>query len=179
MFTLLAVIQRQFALNRKLFVAFEKTFDSISKTLLQPILLKNGTKGKLYGCMRSVYENVKARVRCGAKFTYCFNCTSGVQQRYVCSPVLFSLFINELGLDHIHNERHGVSLSNDLVQLLILLFADDIILLSESVIGLQTQLNSLFRAASSLQLKVNMTQSNIVGFFLGRAKYFILFYAHV
>jgi hypothetical protein len=111
-----------------------------------------------------MYENVKARVRCGAKFTDYINCTSGVEQRDVCSPVLFSLFINELALDIINNGRHGVSLSNDIVQLLLLLFADDMILLSETVIGLQTQLNSLCRAASRLQLKVNMNKSNIVVF---------------
>ena len=47
---------------------------------------------------------------------------------------------------------------------MILLFADDMILLSETVIGLQTQLNSLFIAASRLQLKVKMNKSNIVVF---------------
>ena len=82
----------------------------------------------------------------------------------MCSPVLFSLFINELALDSINNGRHGVSLSSDFVQLVILLFAADMILLSETVIGLQTQLNSLFSAASRLQLKVNMNKSNIVVF---------------
>ena len=45
MFTLMAMIQKQFALHRKLYVAFidfEKAFDSISRKLLWPILLKNG-----------------------------------------------------------------------------------------------------------------------------------------
>ena len=41
------------------------------------------------------------------------------------------------------------------------------ILLSETVIGLQTQLNSLFSAASRLQLKVKMNKSNIVVFTKG------------
>ena len=44
MFTLMAMIQKQFALNRKLYAAFidfEKAFDSISRKLLWPILLKN------------------------------------------------------------------------------------------------------------------------------------------
>ena len=167
MFTLIAMIQKQFALNRKLYVAFidfEKAFDSISRKLLWPILLKNGIKGRLYKCVRSMYENVKARIRCGAKFTDYIKCTRGVKQGDVCSPVLFSLFINDLALDIINNGRHGVSLSSDFVQLVILLFADDMILISETVIGLQTQLNSLFSAASRLQLKVNMNKSNIVVF---------------
>ena len=111
-----------------------------------------------------MYENVKARIRCGAKFTDYINCTRGVKQGDVCSPVLFSLFINDLALEIINNGRHGVSLSCDFVQLAIPLFADDMILLSETVIGLQTQLNSLFSAASRLQLKVKMNKSNIVVF---------------
>ena len=37
-------------------------------------------------------------------------------------------------------------------------------MLSETVIGLKTQLSSLFSAASRLQLKVNMDKSNIVVF---------------
>ena len=137
----MARIQKQFALNRKLYVAFidfEKAFDSILRKLLWPILLKNGIKGRLYKCVRSMYENVKATIRCGAKFTDYNNCTHGVKQGDVCSPVLFSLFINELALDIINNGRHGVSLSSDFVQLVILLFVDDVILVCETVISLQT-----------------------------------------
>ena len=66
MFTLMAMMQKQFALNRKLcvaFIDFEKGFDYISTKLLWPILLKNGMKGRLYKCVRSMYENVKARIR--------------------------------------------------------------------------------------------------------------------
>ena len=111
-----------------------------------------------------MYENVKARIRCGAKFTDYIKCTRGVKQACVCIPVLFSLFISDLALDIINNGRHEVSLSSDFVLLVILLFADDMILLSETVIGLETQLNSLFSAASRLQLKVKMNKSNIVVF---------------
>ena len=56
MFTLMAMIQKQFAFNRKLYVAFidsEKAFDSISRKLLWPILLKNGINGRLLEvCMK-------------------------------------------------------------------------------------------------------------------------------
>ena len=178
-FTLLAMIQKQFSLNRKLYVAFidfEKAFDTVSGNLLWPILLKNNIHGKIYRCIKSMYEVVKARVRCGTEFTGYIDCIKGVKQGDVCSPILFSLFINELALEIIHKGKHGVHLGNDLVELFILLFADDIILLSETVIGLQNQLNNLCKAACRLQLKVNMNKSNIVvfrkgGFLAGHEKW--------
>ena len=84
-----------------------------------------------------------------------YSCVIKFSQSIILSLSLlrFSLFANELTLDETNNGRHGVSLSTDFVQLVILLFADDMILLSETVIGLQTRLNSLFSAASRLQLK--------------------------
>lgn len=92
------------------------------------------------------------------------NCTRGVKQGDVCSPVLFSLFINELAFEIINNGKHGVSFSSIFVDLVILLSADDIIQLSETVIGLQTKLSSLSHAASKLKLKVNMSNSSMMVF---------------
>ena len=167
-FTLMAAVQKQFCnnRNRKLYVAFidfKKCFDTINRNILWPILLKNGFKGKLFDCIRSMYENVKARIRIsGNKLTDNMNCTLGVKQGDICSPVLFSLYINELALDVMKNGRHGVIF--DAYELFILLLADDIVLCSETVIGLQNQLNILHRSASKLHLTVNLEKSNIVVF---------------
>ena len=50
-----------------------------------------------------MYKSVKARVRAnGNRFTNQMNCTQGVKQGDICSPVLFSLYINELALDVIN-----------------------------------------------------------------------------
>ena len=49
------------------------------------------------------------------------------------------LFINELGLEIINNGRHDATLNPDFIELFIMLFADDTVLLSETVIGLHTQ----------------------------------------
>ena len=43
-----------------------------------------------------------------------------------------------------------------------LLLADDVILMSETVAGQQTQLNSLQHAVSALELEVNMNKSDII-----------------
>ena len=102
-FTLLATVQKQLITDKKLYVAFidfEKAFDSISRNLIWPILRKNGIRGKMLKCVRSMYNVVKAKVRSGAKLSDLgIHCTKGVKQGDVCSPILFSLFVNELALD--------------------------------------------------------------------------------
>ena len=167
MFTLLAFVQKQFSLNRKLYVAFidfEKAFDTVNRRILWSILVKNGIKGKLFNCIKCMYNNVKVRIRSGFKLTNYINCTYGVKQGDVCSPILFSFFINELALEVIKFGRHGARFTTDFLEIFILLLADDIALISETVIGLQTQLNILQRSAISLGLKVNLDKSNIIVF---------------
>ncbi|MCB4781007.1 MAG: hypothetical protein LGB62_07350 [Sulfurovum sp.] len=81
MFTLLALVQKQFSLNCELYVAFidfEKAFDPVNRKLLWPVLLQNGIKGKLYRCIKSMYNSV--RVRCGSNMTDYINCTFGVKE---------------------------------------------------------------------------------------------------
>ena len=50
------------------------------------------------------------------------------------------------------------------VEIFLLLFADDMILLSDTVVGLQNQLNSLKQEADRLQLTINLEKTNIVVF---------------
>ena len=113
-FTLLAIV-KQLSLNRELYVAFidfQKTFDFISRKLLWPILQKQGIRGKLFCCVKSIYEVVKERVRDGASLTESIHCLHGVKQSDACSPILFSLFINELALDVIKGSKQGAILTS-------------------------------------------------------------------
>ena len=174
-YTLLACVQKQFVNNRKLYVAFidfEKCFDTIDRNLLWPILIKNNIKGKLLKCIKSMYHSVKACIRSRENLTEQITCTLGVKQGDICSPILFSIFINELALEVITNGRHGAHFLLDTYELFILLLADDVALISETPVGLQNQLNNLCRSAKSLKLKVNLNKSNVVVFrkggYLGR-----------
>ena len=83
-FTSLAIVQKQLSLNRKLYVAFidfEKAFDSISRKLLWP-MQKQGIGGKLFRCVKSMYDVVKAHVRDGASLTESIHCLPGVMGRH-------------------------------------------------------------------------------------------------
>ena len=51
-----------------------------------------------------------------------------------------------------------------MLELFILLFADDIALLSDTIVGLQNQLDVLARSCARLDLHVNLDKSNTVIF---------------
>ena len=74
------------------------------------------------------------------------------------------MFINDLAADLIKNGKHGIQLLPDMIELFILLFADDIVLLSDTIVGLQNQLAVLARNAMKLDLDVNLDTTNIVTF---------------
>ena len=107
-----------------------------------------------------MYDVVKAKVRANGETSEAFDCPRGVKQGEVCSPALFSILINELADEISSKGRHGIQMLPDIVQIFILMFADDIILLSDTVCGLQNQLNSLQRCAQLLDFTVNLRKSN-------------------
>ena len=82
-------------------------------------------------------------------------CPRGLEQGEICSPVLFSVFRDELANEILQCGKHGIQLIPDLVEIFILLFADDVVLVSDTVCGLQNQSNVLCNTANHLGLVVN------------------------
>ena len=103
--------------------------------------------------IQSMYRIVKARICNGNHVTDAFICQKDLKQGEITSPLLFSLFINELARDIIKNRRHGIQLLPDMLELFILLFADDIVLLLDTIVGLQNQLDVLARNCARLDLR--------------------------
>ena len=92
------------------------------------------------------------------------------------SPVLFSLFLNDLSefISHAYNGLNNVSdmahilLSNDDIEvyfkLYILLYADDTVILAKSAEELQAALNAMFLYCKSWDLEVNPSKTKITFF---------------
>ena len=75
---------------------------------------------KLFRAITSMYNVVKTKVRAGGDLTESFMCPSGLKQGEVCSPVLFSLFINELARETVQRGRHGrLQLIPDFIEIFI------------------------------------------------------------
>ena len=88
------------------------------------------------------------------------------------SPTLFSIVINEIATSVANEGKHGIQLLPGLIELFILLFADDLALLSCSPHGRQVQLECVHRLCMELGPKINTEKSKIMVFrkggFLGR-----------
>ena len=121
------------------FIVFRKAFDSVIRSKWLAVLKKKSLKGKMYQAIVSMYHVVKSKVRAGNDLTESFVCPRGLKQGEICSPVLFSLFIDELANEKMQRGKHGIHLIPDLVEIVNLLFADDVILVSDTVCGLQNQ----------------------------------------
>ena len=113
----------------------------------------------MYKAIKSMYEVVTARVRVGGDLTEAFMCRRGLKQGDNCSPVLFSLLINKLANEIVLNGKHGITLSPDILKILIMLFANDVVHLSNTIVGVQQQLSVLRDTAERLHLVVNFDKS--------------------
>ena len=125
---------------------------------------KSGVGGKMLRILHSMYISVRSCVRCPDNLTECFECPNGVRQGCVLAPTLFSFLINELALDIAQNGMHGVQLTPDVVQVLIMLFANDVLLTSYCVAGLQRHIDVLKHFADNFSMTVNMSKTKIIMF---------------
>lgn len=130
------------------------------------MLKKNGLGGKLLSSIRGLYTEVKSAVRidCGHITSY-FSCNIGVKQGCILSPTLFSMFISELDKALNVPELCDIELcTNDATRTSLLMYADDLCIFSDSVIGLQRKLNILSQFCSTWGLKVNLQKTNVIVF---------------
>jgi hypothetical protein len=175
-YTLYSVIQKHLNMKkRKMYVAFvdfHKAFDSVNHELLLKAIYHGGVNGKFFSTLKAMYSSLISCVRSENEYTDYFDCPVGVRQGCGLSPTLFSMYINQLA-NHINETGiHGVQMLPAFLELFILLFADDLVLLSTTPGGLQAQINSLQQCCNKLKLKVNKDKTKVMVFrkggFLGK-----------
>jgi hypothetical protein len=146
------------------FVDFRKAFDSVNRTKLLNTIYKEGIMGKFFCAIKAMYNSLTSCIRLNGEYSHFFNCPVGVRQGCVLSPTLFSLFINQLANYINENGVHGVQFLPNYLELFILLFADDVALISTTPRGLQNQLDLLKACCDRINLKVNEDKTKIIVF---------------
>ncbi|XP_077986167.1 uncharacterized protein LOC144440655 [Glandiceps talaboti] len=166
-FTLYATLQKSVSVRGKklycLYVDFEKAFDSVDRTRLLYRLVLEGINGKMYQILKAMYADVKSSVREGNVTSECFALQKGVRQGCMLSPILFSLYINELEKMMKNSGLRGIQfLPNDMLELFLLLYADDIAILSNTVVGSKRLIDVLYDFTLKWKMKVNLAKTKVV-----------------
>lgn len=120
---------------------FQKAFDSINRCKLWDKIYKVGIGGKLLQVTQSLYNNVKPRVKYGGVLSDYFSNDMGLMQGEVLSPLLFAFYVNDFEINFIKN--NCPSIEQQMIDIFLLMFADDMVLIAETPAGLQSMLNTL------------------------------------
>ncbi len=145
------------------FVDFKKAFDTVPRGLLWQVLERVGIRGPILDCIKSLYAHASAAVRKSEGISDIFDCLTPIKQGCPLSATLFELFVD--GLEQHLMDTVGLdapSLAGVLIPLL--LYADDLIIMSTTAAGLQRQLNALQQFCHQRQLSVNVAKTKVVKF---------------
>ena len=143
------------------FVDFRKAFDTVPRAELWQMLEEPGVHGRILNIIKSLHARDSTAVRSSQGISAIFRCLMGVKQGYPLSPTLFGLYVDGLEKHLLENaDIDAPTLMGLMVPLL--LYADDLILISESAPGLQKQLDALASFCEQRQLTVNLSKTNVV-----------------
>ena len=135
------------------FVDFRKAYDSIWREAVFKKLLGYEVSTNFVSLLKNMYEKTKLSVCLPRGIREFFPSNVGLKQGCNMSPILFNLFISDI--NEISDECfcHPVTLGN--IKLSNLLYADGLILISETRTGLQSCLDNLQAYCQKWKLTVN------------------------
>ena len=131
--TLICDARRKHSNLHVLDIDLSKAFDSISINSIKRALRRFSVEEPIINYIIDSYTGATTNIRCGPNSLNNIRIRRGVKQEDPLSPILFNLILDEL-LDDLPSEI-GAPIGD--TRLNCLAFADDIILLSESVIGMK------------------------------------------
>ena len=141
------------------FIDLRKAFDTVWHDGLLLKLQKAGINGNMYNLIKSMYQGSVSRVKCKQSLSDPINIMQGVHQVNILSPLLFNIFMNDIG-DSLQFD--DVPLLHD-YKLNHLLYADDL-LLSTSSSGLQKNIDRVQSFCKTWGLTINSEKSKIMAF---------------
>ncbi len=150
--------------NGKLFVCFvdlSKAYDRVWRDGLFYKLIKCGVGGKTVDILIDMYKQVSFALKYSGKMTDYFSSDVGLKQGCVLSPLLFNLYTSDIP-SLFDNGCYLVEIDNN--KLSILMFADDIVLMSTEPEGLQTCIDKLHSYCSKWKLQININKSKVIVF---------------
>ena len=134
------------------FVDVSKAYDSVNRQVLWKKLEKIGICGVFLNALKAMYRGDSVQCVVNGKTSRSVFLRRGLRQGCSLSPMLFALYIFELGAD-LSTAGKGFTLGK--INGCGLLFADDIVLISSSVKGLRDLFRLVKTHCDSLLLEIN------------------------
>ena len=163
LFILQSIIHRQKFKRKPLylcFVDFTKAFDYINRHALYYKLFKRGVHGKLLNIICDMFKKAKCRVKWKGTLGEVIESEFGVLQGGMLSPKLFTEFLYDLQ-EYLETEC-GLWLDDSI--LTYVLYADDLVLCSDTAAGLQKLIDGLYTFCTKWHLIVSMAKTNVLIF---------------
>ena len=161
-FILNSILWKSLARKKKTHLAFldlAKAYDSVDRDVLWGKLRKLGIGGKFLKSLQSMYKGDYVTCKMNGATTNPVYLGRGLRQGCSLSPILFALYIVDMSRD-LHASNLGVLLHKVCVS--VLLFADDIVLISDSADGLRQLRDIVQRHVSGLKMKLSITKSKVM-----------------
>ena len=111
--------------------------------------------------MKNVYDEVKYSIKFTEGETSSFSSKIGIKQGCILIPTLFSLYLNDM-VKIFDKICDPITINN--IKVSCLMYADDIVLISQSAKGLQNCLNKLSNYCDIWNLSVNIDKSKVIVF---------------
>ena len=121
-----------------------------------------GVRGKMWRVIKKMYEGSKSMVFLDGEKSEGFNVEQGVAQGCSLSPILFSVFINDL-LKEVEEAELGIQLNSG-NRVSGLLFADDFVGVSDSKENLQKLIDVVHGFCNRWRLSANVSKSAVMVF---------------
>ena len=148
------VLQERYLRKKKrlymCFVDLEKAFDRVPRKVIEWALRKKGVNERLVGAVMGLYEDAKTKVKVGPGMSEAFSVKVGVHQGSVLSPFLFAIVMDVVCGDVMEGLLFEI------------LYADDLVLMADSMEELQLKFDRWKGAIERKGLKVNMSKTKVM-----------------
>ena len=164
--TLKALVKKYVTMGKEklyvCFIDFEKAFDSVWHKGLFHKLHNNGIIGKSLNLIFDLYNKTQCAIKVNDRITPFFNYTKGVRQGCPLSPFLFNIYVNDL-IDTINKNSTVDVYLNACNKINALMYADDLVLISQTKEGLQRQIDSvnIYCKKNKLSINIKKTKSMV------------------
>ena len=142
------------------FIDFKKAYDTVNRDLLMKRLKLLGINGVFLRNILAMYKKTEYSVKLKKGHTRAINSNLGLKQGCPLSPMLFNIYIDDIE-DIFDEQCDPISIQNEKINHF--LYADDLVILSQSKEGLQRGIDraSAFAEAKYMTISVKKSKSMI------------------